>query len=296
MAAGVNGPIGILDSGVGGLSVLRHVREQLPAENLLYFADQANVPYGPRPAEEVCRFCHGITEFFLERQSKLIVVACNTASAAALGYLRATFPDVPFVGMEPAVKPGATQTRNGKVGVLATVGTFRSERYKHLVEQYAREVEVWENPCIGLVEQIEAGRLATADTEALLRRCLEPMLAAGVDTLVLGCTHYPFVMPLIEQIAGKGVAVIDPAPAVARQTGRVLERFGLKDLTQGREDAGDAEKVRGYTSGDGGRLREQVGALLGMEFPVAGLVWQGSRLVGREERDMEIAATSEEYA
>lgn len=279
MATQTEGPIGILDSGVGGLSVLRHVREQLPAETLLYFADQANVPYGPRPAEEVCRFCHGITEFFLERQAKLIVVACNTASAAALGYLRVTFPDVPFVGMEPAVKPGATQTRNGKVGVLATVGTFRSERYQHLVEQYAREVEVWENPCIGLVAQIEAGRLETADTEALLRRCLEPMLAAGVDTLVLGCTHYPFVMPLIQQIAGPEVLVIDPAPAVARQTGRVLEKFGLKNLTQGREGAGDAEMVRGHTSGDGARLGEQVEALLGMGFPVQGVRWQEDRLV-----------------
>jgi glutamate racemase len=278
MASTVTNPIGILDSGVGGLSVLRHVRAQLPAEHLLYFADQANVPYGPRPAEEVCRFCHGITDFFLKRQAKLIVVACNTASAAALGYLRKTFPDVPFVGMEPAVKPGAGQTRNGKVGVLATVGTFKSERYTRLVEQYAREVEVWENPCIGLVQQIEARRLDTPDTEALLRHCLEPMLAAGVDTLVLGCTHYPFVMPLIQQIAGPEVLVIDPAPAVARQTGRVLEKLDLckeEDLTQRREDARDAERVRGYTSGDAGVLVAQVGSLLGMSFPVRPVVWQG---------------------
>lgn len=222
-----DGAIAVLDSGVGGLSVLREIQILLPAEKLLYFADQAHVPYGSRPAEEVRHYSEEISRFLLAHGAKLIVVACNTASAAALSHLRAAIPEVPFVGMEPAVKPGAVQTRNGRIGVLATPGTFGSQRYASLMARYAQGVLVYEDPCPGLVGQIEAGRLDDAETEAIVRAALTPMLSGGVDTLVLGCTHYPFVKPLIERLAGPSVVVIDPAPAVARQVQRVLESQGL---------------------------------------------------------------------
>ncbi|MCS6910384.1 MAG: glutamate racemase [Anaerolineales bacterium] len=213
--------LGIFDSGVGGLSVLRHIRAQLPRADLLYFADTAHVPYGPRPLAEVRAFAEAITRFLLAQGARVIVVACNTASAAALKYLRATFPETPFVGMEPAVKPAAEQTRTGVVGVLATPATFQGELFNSVVERFANGVTVLPQVCPGLVQQIEAGRLDTPDTEAMLRGWVEPLLAQNIDVLVLGCTHYPFVIPLLEKICGPGVRVIDPAPAVARQTARV---------------------------------------------------------------------------
>ena len=188
--------IGVFDSGVGGLSVLRHVRAQLPAADLLYLADTAHVPYGPRSLAEVRGFSAAITRFLRARGADVIVVACNTASAAALKPLRAAFPDVPFVGMEPAVKPAAEQTRSGVVGVLATPATFQGELFNSVVERFAQGVRVIPQVCPGLVEQIEAGALNTPATEQMLRGWVEPLLAQGIDALVLGCTHYPFVIPL----------------------------------------------------------------------------------------------------
>lgn len=220
-------PIGIFDSGVGGLSVLQAIRELLPSEDLLYLADQAHVPYGPRPLEEVRHFSTAITDYLLSRGAKLIVVACNTASAAALHHLRQTFPDVSFVGMEPAVKPAAERTESGVVGVLATPATFQGELYASVVERFASGVMLLQNTCAGLVEQIEAGNLEGAETAKILEGAIKPMLAAKIDTIVLGCTHYPFVIPLIESIAGEGVRVIDPAPAVARQVQRLLKQHNL---------------------------------------------------------------------
>lgn len=213
--------LGIFDSGVGGLSVLRHLLTALPGAPVVYVADTANVPYGPRPMAEVRAFSHAITRFLLDCGATEIVVACNTASAAALKSLREAYPDVPFVGMEPAVKPAAEHTHSGVVGVLATPATFQGELFASVVERFARDVRVIRHTCPGLVEQIEAGRLDTPDTEAMLRGWVEPMLKAGIDALVLGCTHYPFVIPLLERICGPGVRVIDPAPAVARQATRL---------------------------------------------------------------------------
>jgi glutamate racemase len=214
--------IGIFDSGVGGLSVLRSIRQQLPLEPVLYLADQGHVPYGPRPLEEVRSFSEEITRFLLAQGADLIVVACNTASAAALYSLRHIFPAVPFVGMEPAVKPAAEYTHTGVVGVLATPATFQGALYASVVERFARGVTLLTDTCPGLVAQIEAGRLDGPETRAILEKALAPMLVRGIDTVVLGCTHYPFVIPLIEEIAGPGVRVIDPAPAVARQAARLL--------------------------------------------------------------------------
>lgn len=260
--------IGIFDSGIGGLSVLRHVRVLLPAASILYLADQAHVPYGRRPATEVQRFSLAISRFLIDQGAELIIVACNTATAAALEHLRANLPEVPFVGMEPAVKPAALTTETGHIGVLATAGTFVSQRYADLMDRFASGVTVLQDPCPGLVEQIEAGRLADPATEQIIRRAVGPMLAEGVDTLVLGCTHYPFVIPLIERVAGSEVTIIDPAPAVARQAERVLN-----DGVQPRPDGGPGRTWL-LTTGDPVALAEQASQLLGGDWPSVGLVWR----------------------
>ncbi|CAG0933372.1 glutamate racemase [Thermoflexales bacterium] len=218
-------PIGIFDSGIGGLSVWREIARQLPDQATIYFADQIHIPYGPRSLEEIRSFSEAITRFLLRRDCQLIVVACNAASAAALKYLRATFPDVPFVGMEPAVKPAAETTHTGAVGVLATPATFQGELFASVVERFANGVQLIKQVCPGLVEQIEAGRLNTPDTLEMLDRFLQPIREAHADTIVLGCTHYPFVIEALRQLA-PGVNVIDPAPAIARQVDRVLRERG----------------------------------------------------------------------
>ncbi|MEZ4986596.1 MAG: glutamate racemase [Saprospiraceae bacterium] len=222
-----NQPVGIFDSGIGGLSVANAIYRLLPHESLVYYADTGHVPYGPRTTAEIRDFSFDITEQLLGRGCKMIVLACNTATAAALEALREHWPDVPFVGMEPAVKPAAAATQTGKVGVLATLSTIRSERYTQLMERYANHIEVMENPCIGLVDLIEAGQLDSPQTRALLSDIVQPMLAADVDTLVLGCTHYPVLLPLLHQITGENIHLIDPAPAVARQVARRLATLHL---------------------------------------------------------------------
>jgi glutamate racemase len=238
-------PIGIFDSGVGGLSVLRAIRQLMPAEPLVYLADQGHVPYGPRSLEEVRSFAEGITRYLLSQYAKIIVVACNTASAAALQYLRRAFPDTSFVGMEPAVKPAAELTQSGVVGVLATPATFQGALYASVVERFAQGVTILQHTCPGLVAQIEAGELESPDTRRILEDALLPMLASGIDTVVLGCTHYPFVIPLIQDIAGPGVRVIDPAPAVARQVNRLLQ---ANDLEQ--TDLDRVSEITYLTTGD----------------------------------------------
>jgi glutamate racemase len=250
-------PIGIFDSGVGGLSILREIRARLPQEQLIYLADQAHVPYGPRPLHEIRQFSEAITRHLLGLGAKLIVVACNTASAAALTPLRQSFPDVPFVGMEPAVKPAAHQTKSGRVGVLATAGTFASERYAELMNRYANSVTVVEDPCVGLVDLIEGGQIDGPVTEARLASIVQPMLATGVDTLVLGCTHYPFIIPTLARLVGPEVSIIDPAPAIARQVEWVLAQRGWL-----RSD-GLPAPPRYLTTGDARAFARQIGHLLG---------------------------------
>ena len=270
-------PIGVFDSGVGGQSVLRAIRQQMPQQPVIYLADQAHVPYGQRPLLEVRAFSEEITRFLLSQAARLVVVACNAASAAALHHLRRVFPQVPFVGMEPAVKPAAEQTNTGVVGVLATPATFQGELYASVVERFAQGVRLLQDTCPGLVKQIEDGQLDTPPTRAILERALLPMLAEKIDTIVLGCTHYPFVIPLIQEIAGPGVRVIDPAPAVARQVGRLLQVAGLQ--------AGPQEApgwVRIYTSADPGALQDLLPDLLGCTASVQQAGWQGSRLIQAE--------------
>ena len=237
-------PVGIFDSGVGGISVLRAIREQMPDESVIYFGDQGHIPYGPRPMEQIRDFSEAITKFLLEKRVKIIVVGCNTASAAALRYLRETFSGTQFVGMEPAVKPAAEHTHTGRVGVLATPATFQGALYASVVERFANGVEVFQNTCPGLVQQIEQGNLNGKETRKILEEALLPMLGKNIDTVVLGCTHYPFVIPLIQEIVGQSVRVIDPAPAVAKQTGRLLEAGGIRNDSDAQGD------VKFYTSGD----------------------------------------------
>ncbi len=220
-------PIGIFDSGLGGLTVAAAVQQALPSERLLYFGDTAHIPYGDRSLREVRAFSAGIVRALMGKGCKMIVIACNTASAAALKELREAYPRFPFIGMEPAVKPAAERSRSQVVGVIATRATFQGELFASVVERFAQGVRVIEQPCPGLVQAIEAGDLDTPGTERLLRAWLEPMLAEGMDELVLACTHYPLVRPLIERICGSGVEVIDPAPAVARQIKRILGEMGL---------------------------------------------------------------------
>lgn len=245
--------IGVFDSGVGGLSVLREIKELLPDAPLLYAADQAHVPYGTRPADEVCWLTERIIRFLLSHNAQLIMVACNTATAAAIDYLRQTFPQVPFVGMEPAIKPAVQQTKTGVLGVLATANTFQSNRYVNLLSRFATDVRLLQNPCIGLVERIERGELATAETEQFLRLIVDPMLKAGVDTLILGCTHYQFVRPLLEKIVGATVQIIDPATAVAQQVQRL---FSESHYTKN-------PLPSFYTSGNTKQLQRQIEQLLG---------------------------------
>lgn len=264
---GPNSAIGVFDSGVGGLSVLRAVRRELPHEQLIYVADQAHVPYGPRQLEVVRDFAFGITRFLLSQPVKLIVVACNTASAVALHHLREQFPGVPFVGMEPAVKPAAEHTQSGAVGVLATPATFQGELYSSVVERFANDVKIYQDTCPGLVECIEAGDQAGSAAAAILQHAIDPMLEKGIDTIVLGCTHYPFVIPQIQHIAGPGVRVIDPAPAIARQTRRVLMSRNLLANSDG------SPGVRFYTSGDVRRFQDLAAVLLGEPGEVRKVRW-----------------------
>ncbi|MBP8823238.1 MAG: glutamate racemase [Flavobacteriales bacterium] len=225
---GADPSIGIFDSGIGGLTIAAAIRQALPAERLLYFGDNAHVPYGERTAEEILTFSTGITEALLGKGCHSIVIACNTASSAALVPLRQQFPHVPIVGMEPAVKPAAEHTRTGVVGVLATRATVQGRALADVVERFAHDVEVIQRACPGLAQHIDAGHLDEPEVEVLLRGWIEPMLARGIDALVLGCTHYPLVRPLIEKIAGPGVRVIEPSAAIARRLAQLLEQHGLK--------------------------------------------------------------------
>ncbi|MEA4811796.1 MAG: glutamate racemase [Anaerolineaceae bacterium] len=264
--------IGVYDSGVGGLSVLREIQVQLPHEDLIYFGDQANCPYGQRSKKELQDLAEGITHFLLDKNIKLLVIACNTASAAALKETRLQFPYLPIVGMEPAVKPAASQTLTGKVGVLATPSTFEGELYASVIERFAQNVEVFESTCPGLVKQIEKGDLESPQTLNILREAIRPMIANGADTLVMGCTHYPFVIPQIRQLAGPGVAVIDPAPAVARQLNRVLEakRLQNQQLLPG--------KLSFYTSGNTEAFLKILSKLTTLQGEVHQVVWQDNVL------------------
>lgn len=219
--------IGVYDSGQGGKSVLKELVALMPQEDYIYYADTAHCPYGPRSPQYIIDRACAITEFLMDKGCEMIVVACNTATAAAISYLREHYP-IPFIGMEPALKPAALSSKTGVVGVLATSGTFKGRLYLNTLARFSEDVKVIQRVGEGLVETVEAGILDGEQVEKLIHDCIDPMLAEGADHIVLGCTHYPFLQPVIERIAGPSVTVINPAPAVARQAKRVLE--GIKKM------------------------------------------------------------------
>jgi glutamate racemase len=244
--------IGIYDSGVGGLAILQRVRELMPTADLVYLADQANVPYGERSLGEVRSLAERAVQILVDLGVTAVVIACNTASSAALGYVRERF-DIPIVGMEPAVKPAASATRTGIVGVLATPTTFAASGFDELVGRFAAGVRVIAHPCPGWADAIEVSWPARALEPVRLH--LEPLLAQGVDTIVLACTHYTFIAGVIRQVVGEGVEIIDPAEAVARQAARVA-------------DGGGTGSTSYLTTGSPHVLRSQIGRLLGLGVEV----------------------------
>jgi glutamate racemase len=220
-------PIGVFDSGVGGLSVLRELVRRLPEERFVYVADSAHCPYGGKTTAEIIARAVAITDFLLACGAKLIVVACNTATIAAVEYLRANY-SVCFVGMEPAVKPAVALTRSGVIGILATAATLAGEKLQRLIERNKGPVRVLTQPAPGLPERVEAGELQTLQTRRLVERYTAPLLAAGADVIVLGSTHYPFLRPLIGSVVGPEVRLLDTGEAVARRVEAVLEQEGLR--------------------------------------------------------------------
>lgn len=219
-------PIAVFDSGVGGISVLQHIHALLPNEQLLYVADSKYAPYGNKSPAEIQARCTEITDFLIANHAKAIVVACNTATAAAIDMMREQYT-LPIIGMEPAVKPAAAASRNGIIGVLATTGTLKSAQFAGLLESYGRNVKVVTQACVGLVECVERGELQADTTLQLVKNYCQPLLDEGADTIVLGCTHYPFVRPLIEQVVGEQVSLIDTGAAVARQLQKRLAALDL---------------------------------------------------------------------
>ena len=249
--------IAILDSGVGGLGVLRELREQLPHRPMVYLADQGFGLYGERDLMEVRHRCEQLTRYLLETKADPITLACNSASAAALYHLRALHPEVSFVGMEPAVKPAAEQSRRGVIGVLATTATFQGELFATVVDRHAAGADVVTQSCPGLAEVIEKRGPDDDLVGDLLAEYLAPLTDAGIDTIVLGCTHYGFVSETIAALVGDDVSIIDPAPAVARQVGRIV----------GREGSADGGELRLLSTGDADRFAAQVEDLLGISVP-----------------------------
>ena len=247
-------PIGMFDSGVGGLSVLREVRAALPGESVVYLADQRFAPYGERSLDEVKERAVQIAGQLLEAGVKTVVVACNSASAAALYSLREQYPETPFIGLEPAVKPAALSSESGVIGVLATKATFQGELFASVVDRHAGDVEVLTCVGNGLVDMVERGDDSSAVGE-LLDRYLTPLVEQGMDTLVLGCTHYTFLVDEIRDVVGPDITVVDPAPAVARQVARVVDGTAAKSGPRG--------AVTYATTGDPQRFESMIGRLLG---------------------------------
>lgn len=224
----MDSPIGIFDSGIGGTSIWKEIAALLPNENSIYLADSANAPYGEKSPEKIIEFCIKNTELLLKKGCKLIVVACNTATTNAIDYLRKTY-DVSFIGIEPAIKPAALNTQTNSVGILATKGTLSSALFFKTSEIFASNIQITEQVGTGLVPLIESGKLHSNEMDVLLKTYLKPMLINNIDYLVLGCTHYPYLIPQIQKIAGNKVQIIDSGLAVAKQTKTILENNQLKN-------------------------------------------------------------------
>lgn len=231
-------PIGFFDSGIGGLSVRDAVVARLPHEQTIYIADTAHCPYGPKPPDVILERARELTGILLGKGCKMIVVACNTATAAAIDTLRAEWPDIPFVGMEPAVKPAALSSKSGVVGILATEGTFHGRLYRETTSRFANGVTVLACVADEFVLLVEKGETSGIRAEGIVRAKIEPLLAAGADHIVLGCTHFPHLRAVIDKVVAGRAVIIDPAPAVAAQVERVLSAAGLlnTDQTEGKQE------------------------------------------------------------
>lgn len=258
--------IGVLDSGVGGLSVLREIHALLPDHPTLYFADQAHLPYGPRPLPEVREFVTGIAHFLINQGAAVIVVACNAASAASLYDLRARFPQVPFVGMEPAVKPAVQASQSGVIGVLTTKATAEGPLYARVLENHARQVRVITQIAPELVQIAENNTAHTPESQHTIAQHLEPMLTAGADQIVLACTHFPFLAEAVQKAAGDGVQLVNPGPAVARQTARMWPH-SIHPVKA---------KNRYFTSGSAAHLQMMLNTLIGVNAPVEKIQWSAT--------------------
>lgn len=267
-------PIGIFDSGIGGLSVWNELRKELSAESMIYVADSANAPYGTKSRSFITGRSRAITRFLIDKGCKLIVVACNTATGAAITTLRREF-NLPFIGVEPAVKPAAMESKTGHIGILATAQTFKGEHFKRSIGLYAHSVELHERVGTGLVELIENGMIDSPETKELLTKYLLPMVEQGIDQLVLGCTHYPFLIPIIEGILPAGIRIIDPAAAVARQTRKVLEEHnGLNSRLS-------VTGYQFYTTGDPVKLNGVLAQLTGSQHHVSQIGGQPLAISGQ---------------
>ncbi len=259
-------PIGVFDSGVGGISVLKHIRDLMPHENLIYVADSRHAPYGNQTPEFIQERSFWLAEFLLRQGVKALVVACNTATAAAVAGLRERYPDLTIIGMEPAVKPAVAATKTGVVGVLATSGTLKSAQFAALLEHYGQGVEVVTQACVGLVECVEKGALTSSSTKALLKQYVQPLLDAKADTIVLGCTHYPFVRTLIEELVGKDVVLIDTGAAVAKH---LKNRLQENQLLRASDEVGG---VSFWSNNERADTQGVISALWGDQVSVAHLI------------------------
>lgn len=252
--------IGIFDSGIGGLSVFREIRKILPEQSYIYYSDSAHCPYGEKSQEYIIDRAREITRFLLDKGAEIIVVACNTATAAAISTLREEFP-VKFIGMEPAIKPAASQTRTGVIGVLATAGTLKADKYQSTRERWGDDVQIVEQVGKGFVELVEKGLTEEREAEETVGVCIEPLLDAGADTIVLGCTHYPFLSHTIRKVSeklvpGRTVTIIDPAPAVARHLVEVMDESGIEKTSP------QGYTLEMYTSGDEDLMKEVTAKVL----------------------------------
>ena len=228
-------PIGIFDSGIGGTSIFKEIHQLLPHENIIYYADSKNAPYGNKTPNGILKLSIKNTELLLDKGSKIIVVACNTATTNTISHLRANY-DVPFIGIEPAIKPAALKTKTNAIGILATKGTLSSALFHKTMDLYAQNIKIIERIGVGIVPLIEAGKTDSMEMKILLGSYIKPMLDVNIDYLVLGCTHYPYLIPILKKMLPQQVTIIDSGLAVAKQTKAILEKHSLLNLESQRPE------------------------------------------------------------
>lgn len=256
-----NQPIGIFDSGVGGLTVWKELVKSLPNESVIYYADSVNCPYGPKDKGTIINLVIRVVDFLISKDCKIIIVACNTATAAAIDFLRSKY-DIPFIGMEPAVKPAAQNSKTKSIAVLATEGTFNGKLYTETSRKYAKDVVL--NIKVGdkLVDIVEKGMINAPSTESHLRTLINPLIDKNIDHLVLGCTHYPFLIGVLEKVLPRNVKIIDPAPAIVKQANRILEQNNMLNEDENKR------KYNFYSSGNSKGLKNLLKNITDIDFKI----------------------------